>query len=145
LRAQTAVAYIDIRVFSHATEDEAKVMEAVKKILPPMDADTIAFEKRLLSGHHGNPIASFYARVKDKETLNAIVGKIASNLNTLDKETLRIRLNEFTEKGSLYLRLDKQAAFLDELKLAQIDPIRIHIRFKKRDIDEILRAIGMIS
>jgi hypothetical protein len=142
--AQNAVAYIDIRVFSHATEEEAKVMEAVKKILPPVYVDAITFEKHVLSGHHGNPIASFYTRAKDRETVDAIVGKIASSLNTLDKETLRSRLSEFTEEGSLYLRLDKQAAFEGEFKLAQVDPIRIHVRFKKRDIDEICRAIGLI-
>ena len=145
MQVQSAVAYIDIRVFSHATEDEAKVIEAIKKILPPIYADTIILEKHVLSGHHGNPITFFDARVKDKETLRAIVEKIATNLNTLDKETLSSRLDEHTEKGSLYLRLDKQAAFMGEFKLAQVDPIRIHLRFKKRDITEICRELGLIA
>jgi RNA binding exosome subunit len=144
LQVQNAVAYIDIRVFSHATEDEAKVMEAVKKILPSIYTDTIVFEKHVLSGHHGNPITFFDARVKDKEVLKAIVEKIAAHLNTMDKETLCSRLSEYTEKGSLYIRLDKQAAFMDEFKLAQVDPIRMHVRFKKRDITEICRELGLI-
>lgn len=144
LQARNAVAYIDIRIFSHATEDEAKVMEAVKRILPSPNAETIVFEKHVLSGHHGNPITFFDTRVKDKETVGAIVEKIAANLNTLDKETLGSRLGEYSEKGSLYIRLDKQAAFAGEFKLAQVDPIRIHVRFRKRDVEEICRALGLI-
>jgi len=138
------VAYVDIRVFSHATEDEAKVLDAVKRILPSPYADAIAFEKHVLSGHHGNPITFFDTRIKDKETLRAIVEKIAANLITLDKETLGSRLGEYSEKGSLYIRLDKQAAFMDEFKLSQVDPIRIHVRFKKRDIEGICRELGLI-
>jgi RNA binding exosome subunit len=145
LQAQNVVAYIDIRAFSHATEDEARVMEAVKKILPSAHADMKVFEKRVLSGHHGNPIILFDARLKDKEMLKALVEKIAMHLNALDKETLSKRLGDYSEKGSLYLRLDKQAAFEDEFKLAQTDPIRIHIRFKRRDIAEICRELGLIS
>lgn len=145
MQAQNIVAYVDIRVFSHATEDEAKVMEAVKKILPSAYADTMVFEKHVLTGHHDNTITFFDARVKDKETLKALVEKFAMHLNTLDKETLSKRLGEYSEKGSLYFRLDKQAAFEGEFKLAQTDPIRIHIRFKKRDIAEICRELGLIS
>jgi RNA binding exosome subunit len=144
LQVQNAIAYVDIRVFSHATEDGAKVMEAVRRILPSTYMDTIVFEKHVLSGHHGNPITFFDARVKEKEALKAIVENIAAHLNTMDKETLCDRLNEYTEKGSLYLRLDKQAAFMGEFKLAQVDPIRIHVRFKKRDITEICRELGLI-
>jgi hypothetical protein len=142
---QNAVAYIDIRVFSHATEDEAKVMEAVKKILPSAYGDDVIFEKHVLSGHHGNIIMLFDARVKEKKALKAMVEKIATDLNTSDKDTLNRRLSEYSEKGSLYLRFDKQAALNGELKLAQVDPIRVHVRFKKRDTIEICRELELIS
>jgi RNA binding exosome subunit len=145
LQAQNAVAYVDIRVFSHATEDEAKVMETVKRILLSPYVETIVFEKHVLSGHHGNPITFFDVRVKDKEALKAIIERIAVHLNTLDKETLGSRLGEFSEKGSLYIRLDKQAAFMGKFKLAQVDPIRIHVRFKKKDVEEICRELGLIQ
>jgi len=146
--APNQVAYIDIRVFSHATEDEDKVLEAVKKVLPTEYEKVIEFEKRNLHGHHGNLITFFETRIKDKETLKAIVENLSSHLSTLDKETLCSRINEYTEKGSLYIRLDKQAAFHGEFRLEQVDPIRIHLRFKKEkteDIAEICRALGIIS
>ncbi len=144
LQMQNTVAYVDIRVFSHATEDEAKVVEAVKRILPMPDGDEIVFERHVLSGHHGNPITFFFTRVKDKRIVRAIIEKISANLNTLDKELLGSHLNEYSEKGSLYVRLDKQAAFFGEFKLAQVDPIRIHVRFKKIDIEETCRQLGLI-
>lgn len=144
LQAQNAVAYVDIRVFSHATEDETKVLDAVKRILASPYAEAIVFEKHVLSGHHGNPITFFDTRVKDKEALKTIVEEIAAHLNTLDKETLGSRLGEFSERGSLFIRLDKQAAFGGEFKLARVDPIRIHVRFKKNDIEEICRELGLI-
>jgi RNA binding exosome subunit len=146
--APNHVAYVDIRVFSHATEDEDKVLEAVRKILPTDFQKDIEFEKHNLHGHYGNPITFFETRVQNKEVLKAIVENLSSHLSTLDKETLRSRISEYTEKGSLFIRLDKQAAFQREFRLEQVDPIRIHLRFKKEkteDITEICRALGIIS
>lgn len=138
------IAYIDIRVFSHATEDESKVLEAVKRILPTDHLENIVFEKHTLHGHYGNSITFFETRVKDKEVLTAIVENLSSHLNTLDKEELRSRIGEFTEKGSLYIRLNKQAAFEGEFKLEQVDPIRIRIRFKKEGIAQICQELGIV-
>ena len=142
---QTPIAYIDVRVFSHATEDENKVLQAAKKVLPAEFAEEIVFERHHTSGHHGNPIMFFETRIKSKETLNTIAQTLASRLNTLDKETLRSNIAVYTEKGSLYIRLDKQAAFQNEFKLAQADPIHVRIRFKKPDITETCRELGIIS
>jgi hypothetical protein len=139
----SSVAYIDIRVFSHATENEKNVMEAVRKILPVEYSEDILFEKHNLHGHHGNPITFFQTRIKDKEILRAIMENLSSHLSTLDKEELRSRIVEFTEKGSLYLRLNKQTALQGEFKLEQVDPIRIHVRFKKGDVASICGELGI--
>ena len=140
-----AIAYVDIRVFSHATEDEGKVIEAVKRVLPSDHLEEVTFERHTLHGHHGNPITFFETRIKDKEIVKAIVENLSSHLNTLDKEELRSRISEFTEKGSLYIRLDKQAASEGEFKLAQVDPIRIRVRFKRKDVEKICQELGIIS
>lgn len=142
--APNTIAYIDIRVFSHATEDENKVIEAVRKILSTDQLQEVVFEKHKLRGHHGNLITFFETRIKNKETLKAIAENLSAHFNTLDKEELRPRISEFTEKGSLYVRLDKQAAFEGEFKLAQVDPIRIRVRFKKEDITQICQELGII-
>jgi len=143
--ASSVIAYVDIRVFSHATEDEKKVMEAVRKILPVSYAEEITFEKHALYGHHGNSITFFQTRITDKEILKAIIENLSSHLITLDKEELRLRIAEFTEKGSLYLRLNKQAALRGEFKLDQVDHIRIHVRFKKQDLSSICQELGITT
>jgi hypothetical protein len=143
--APSTIAYIDIRVFSNATENEKKVMEAVRKILPANHSEEIAFEKQALHGHHGNPITFFQTRIKDREILAAIMENLSSHLGTHDKEELRSRIDEFTEKGSLYLRLNKQAALRGEFKLEQADPIRIHVRFKKKDMASICKQLGITT
>jgi len=141
------IAYVDVGFFAHATEDEHKVIEAVRNLLPPEQVENISFAQSNLRGHHGNPITLFESRIKDKETVRAVVENLASRLSPLDKETLLREIERHLEKGSFYIRLDKQAAFDGEFKLATTDPVRFRLRFKKNrleDIVEICREIGML-
>jgi len=144
---QMPVSYIDLRFFAHATEDLDKVVEAVQRILPAKYLENITFKRRNSRGHYGNPIVVFEARLKGKEIIQAVMEKLAANLNTLDKENLLRDIAKRTEKGSLYLRLDKQAAFLEKMKLCTADPIHIRIRFRKKkteDIIRICRELGLL-
>lgn len=141
------IAYVDIGFFAHATEDESKVLEAVRHLLPPAHAEDIVFEKSSLRGHHGNPIVLFEAKIKDRDVVKAVAENLALNLSALDKETLMNEIGLHLEKGSLFIRLDKQAALEGSFKLATADPIRFRLRFKKNrleDIVEICREVGML-
>jgi RNA binding exosome subunit len=141
------IAFIDISFFAHATEDENKVIEAVRHLLPKAQADNIVFHKSGLRGHYGNPIALFEAKIKEKDVLEAFMENLASNLGVLDKETLLREISLHVEKGSLYLRFDKQAAFQGAFKLGVADPIRVRLRFKKNrleDVVQVCREIGML-
>ena len=146
--SQLPVAYVDIRFCSHATEDVDKVVKAVQNILPNDHIEDITFKRSNLEGHYGNPITFFETRIKDKETVRALVENLSANLNSLDKEELGRTIIRCVEKGSLYIRLDKQAALKGKIKLVTSDPIRIRIRFKKskiEDVIEICREIGMLT
>jgi len=136
---QIPIAYIDIEFFAHATEDLEKVMEAVKHILPANRVEEIDFKKNNLKGHHGNPIVFFEAKIEGKELVKAVVDSVFSKLGELDKETLRREIKMHVEKGSFFLRLDKQAAFQGVVKLCTADPIRLRIRFRKGKIEEITK------
>jgi len=145
--SQLPVAYVDVRFCAHATEDVDKVVMAVQNVLPSDHIEDISFKRSNLEGHYGNPIAFFDARIKDKETVRALVENLSANLNMLDKEELGRTINRCVEKGSLYIRLDKQAALKGKIKLVTSDPIHIRIRFRKskiEDVIEICREIGMI-
>jgi len=144
--SQTPITSVDISFFAHATEDENKVREAVRHLLPAAQVENIIFCKSNLRGHHGNPITLFEARIKEKETVKAVVGNLSSSLSPLDKESLLREVELHVEKGKLYLRFDKQAAFQGQLKLGVSDPIRVRLHFKKsklEDIVQVCREIGM--
>jgi RNA binding exosome subunit len=146
--SQLPIAYVDIRFCAHATEDLDKVMKAVYNIFLSDQTEEIAFNKSSLEGHYGNPITFFETRIKDKVTVRALVENLSNNLSSLDKEELGRELHRCVEKGSLYLRLDKQAALQGKIKFVTSDPIRIRIRFRKsklEDVTEICRKIGMIT
>lgn len=141
------IAYVDIGFFAHATEDEGKVLAAARRLLPPSQIENIIFERSRLHGHHGNPIVLFESKIKDKDIVKAVVENLASNLTALDKETLLSEIGLHLEKGSLFIRLDKQAASEGSFKLVTADPIRVRLRFKKNrleDVVEICREIGML-
>ena len=138
LPSRIPIGYIDIRVFAHATEDVDKVLKAVRNIFPSELVDVVVFKKSNLTGHHGNPIILFEARIKEKSAAQAVFEKLSSGLSILDKELLNSEIVQHLEKGNLYIRLDKQSAYLNELKLSQADPIHLRIHFKKHSQEEIM-------
>lgn len=147
LSSSVPIAYIDVRAFTHATEDAEKVLSAVRNTLPAELVDKVAFKKTNLTGHYGNPIILLEARIKEKNHLKAFFEKLASGLSSLEKEILNSEIRQHLDKGSLYIRLDKQSAYLNELKLCSADPIHFRIHFKKSNMDEILnicRKFGIV-
>ena len=141
------IAYVDVSFFAHATEDEAKAIEATRILLPTSQLENIVFSRSNLRGHHGNPITLFETKIKEKDIVKAVAENLSSNLGALDKETLLREINLHVEKGSLYLRFDKQAAYLGTFKLGVADPLRVRLRFNKNqleDVVQICKEIGML-
>ena len=141
------IAYIEIRVFSHATEDIEKVQTATRNTLPETLATDIIFSKTNLDGHHGNPITLVEAKLENRKLLLSALEKIGATLSSLDKEALNEELKTHIEKRGLFLRFDKQSAYLGALKLGSNDPIHFKIHFKNRtpeEIEDICRKAGVI-
>lgn len=132
------IAYVDIRIFQHATENQEKIQTAVKNLLGPELSESLIFEKTSCTGHHGNPIILFTARLTDKKQIPVALEKIGKNLGALDKEELDRDIKLHLEKGNLYLRFDKQSAFLGTPKFTQNDPIHVKIHFKNKTPQEII-------
>jgi len=147
LSSKAPVGYIDLRVFAHATEDPDKVLTAARNTLPPESADNVTFRRVNLTGHHGNPIILFEAKIKDRKLVQTAFSKLCSGLNMLDKELLANEFSRHVDKGNLYLRLDKQSAYLNELRLGSTDPIHLRIHFKKHGKEEVAgvcREFGLL-
>ncbi len=141
------IAYIDIRVFSHATEDIEKVQTATRNTLPETLATEMVFSKTNLNGHHGNPITVVEAKLDNRKVLPLALEKIGTNLSPLDKTALNEELKAHLEKRSLFLRFDKQSAYLGTLKLSSNDPIHFKVHFKNKtpeEIEDICRKAGIL-
>lgn len=147
LSSKVPIAYIDMRVFAHATEELEKVLTAVRNTLPAESADTVVFKKTTLTGHHGNPITLVETRIKNRKVAQAFLEKLASGLSVVDKEALNSEITQHLESGNLYIRLDKQSAYLGELKLSPTDPVHLRMHFKKprtEDVIDICRRFGLL-
>jgi len=141
------IAYIDMRVFAHATEDPDRVLTAARNTLPTESTDTVIFRKSNLTGHHGNPIVLFETRIKEKKTVQAVFEKLSSGLSILDRGLLSSEITRHLDNGNLYIRINKQSAYLNELKLSSTDPIHLKIHFKKHSSEEIIdicRKFGLL-
>ncbi len=147
MSSKPSIAYINIRVFAHATEDPEKVQTAIRNMLPHEIADTLVFESSNLAGHYGNSIVLFTATLTDKKLLPNVLEKIGVGLSSLDKEALCTDLKLHLEKSNLYLRFDKQSAYLGNIKFTQNDPIHFKIHFKHKsaaEIEGLCRTAGLL-
>jgi len=136
--SKTPVGYIDLRVFAHATEDLEKVTSAVRNTLPKEISENTVLQKTSLTGHHRNPIVLFQTKITDKKALPLVLEKIAASLSSLDKQTLNSEIKLHVEKRNLYLRFDKQLAYMGEVKFSSNDPIHFKIHFKNKTPEEII-------
>jgi hypothetical protein len=111
-----------VTVFAHATEDERKVREALGGILPP----SVPVESFTLTGHFGNPITVFRARLGGSQT-RELWSRIGEGFR--DGTLVRALLRRVDDSCVLYLRFDKQKACVGELSLTDRGDA-IHIKMK---------------
>jgi len=141
----------DLSVIAHATEDVEKVCLAAKKLLPKELHDEVTLRRELAAGHHGNPIVSLKATISDRTKVERLIVELALRLSSLDRRLLLKELDQCIDsEGNLYLRFDKQAAYLGEVRFMQEDPIRIKVRFQGRPctteaIRSLCKEMGLID
>jgi RNA-binding protein len=141
------VGYVNVRVFSHATEDPEKVQTAVRNTIPEELAQGAVFGKTSLTGHHSNPITLFETRFTDKSAIPSVIQKLALGIPSLDKIKLGDEMSLHVEGRDLYLRFDKQSAYRGELRFSSNDPIHFKIHFNNKKSGEIIllcRETGLL-
>jgi RNA binding exosome subunit len=136
--AAKSVGYIDVRVFAHATENTEKVQAATRNLFPEALQETLLFQKTALTGHHANPIILFTAKLTERSLLPSALEKLGAGLSTIDKTQLNEDIDLHLDKSNLYLRFDKQAAYLGAIKFTQTDPIHLKVHFKDKTAQQII-------
>ncbi|MDI6723254.1 MAG: RNA-binding protein [Methanobacterium sp.] len=115
---------ISYRVFVYGTENEEKVREAIKTLFPNSSPQTDITE-----GYFKNQVLILH----DKITRNRDIKEFVKLLDNLDSQVKKRILNELDskmdDKGNLFLRFDKQRAYLGNLKVIEHGDA-IHVKIK---------------
>ena len=105
------LSHINFRCFSYATEDPEKVRKAFEFIAGPGGV-----EIRKEKGYHGNEIIIMEKEIKRKGEIRDFVKRLKSAGVLEDILSMLDELMD--ESGNIYLRFDKQEAYLERWKLA---------------------------
>jgi len=102
--------YVDLRTFCYATEDEKRVEAALRTYLP----EECELDRQVTTGHHGDRIVVLSARLENADDVRYVLDRLVA---LPDYDTFLDELDErVSEDCSLYLTLDKQAAFRGEAR-----------------------------
>ena len=131
-----------ISTIAHATEDDQRVLRAIRTLLPK----EVEVRPSKLKGHYGNPIVSFETRVEPRRFLREFWLNLVEKLRAGELEKLeKIASERIDEDCYFYLRFDKQLAYDGELALTESGDA-IHLKLKvaaypaKREM-----AIGLVK
>ena len=115
--------YVDVRAFCYATEDEKRVEEALRTLLP----EEFELQRMENEGHHGDRIVVLSARVENADDIRVVLNCL-EELPTQDHQRLFGELDErVTDNTELFLTLDKQAAFRDDVRLGDGITVRAKV------------------
>jgi RNA binding exosome subunit len=139
-----------LSAIAHATEDIQKVEQATRYLLELISQTEPNLTRQYVKGHHGNTIATISAKLMGKALLPNALQVLSQRLSESDKQFLGNDIESCVDKeGNLYLRFNKQDAFLGALKLYQGDPIRMRLKFTSgygsERIVDLCRESGLVS
>ncbi len=129
--------HIILRVNAHSTEDRSSVRNALDFFLLNSVARTIkngntddVVEVTNVEGYYKNPISTLSANITRKQDCLAFARFIRENMHPQDVELLRSEMPDRLDENQLFhFRLDKQAAYLKEVKLtSSSDAITVKVK-----------------
>ena len=127
------VSSLEFQTLVHSTEDQGKVRTALVNVILPLDPDAIKISSKEMRGHYKNSLILLRGKIEDEHLLERMLEHISKTLTAGDKEVIASRFGLMSDKaGSLYLRFDKQMAYVGDIRLGRYDPIRVKIKFTPR-------------
>ncbi len=118
---QIPLHYVDLRTFCYATEDEKRVEEALRTLLP----EEFELDRATSEGHYGDRILVLSARVERADEVRHVLSRLA-DLAEFDRLLAELD-DRVTENTELFLRLDKQAAFEGDVRLGEGITVRAKV------------------
>ncbi|MGZ4925263.1 MAG: RNA-binding domain-containing protein [Halobacteriota archaeon] len=119
-RPKKAIHSISVSVFAHATENEGKVLAALRLIVP----EHISVDRLPVAGHFGNPMIILTARTEKASETRHIISAIKKKLPKDELMQLRDEIPQhLSQRCTLVMKFDKQAAARGFLRQGKEDPI----------------------
>ena len=141
------ISSICLSTIAHSTEDISKVKGAILNLLPLSLRNYRTISEQEAQGHHGNSIWLLTLDLREKKPAAEISDYLLRSLPVADRLHLRDQLDlYFDGRSAIFLRLDKQSAFLGSLRLSNGDDvIRVKIGFlgTRGERSEVLRLFGL--
>ncbi|MBS7247774.1 MAG: RNA-binding domain-containing protein [Candidatus Jordarchaeales archaeon] len=128
---------VEFEAFVHSTEDPEKVLKALLFLLD--NKGEVKREK--VRGHYGNEVIIYRVKLSGKGA-KEVVDRLASLMREEDRKRLGGQLDlRHNGHGNLYLRFDKQKAYLGEVHLSDYeDVVKVKVKFSFRELEEIREA-----
>jgi len=115
-----AIHSISVNVFAHATENESKVLAALRLIVP----EHVSVDRLPVTGHFGNPMIILTARTEKASETRHIISAIKQKLPKDELMELRKKIPQhLSQRCTLIMKFDKQAAARGFLQQGKEDPI----------------------
>ena len=125
VRRKKAIHSVTVNVFVRATEDESKVLTAFRLIVP----ENLLIKRQPVTGHFGNSIIILKARTEQIQAIRLIIHAIVNKLSRRDLTRLREQIPQhLSERCTLVVKFDKQAAARGVLELGEDDPIVVRAK-----------------
>lgn len=132
---ESSQAYVDrivARAYSRATEVPERVKESILHLFPEETRELLLFTETQTLGHSRTPIIIQEGLLKDRKNCRKSVEYLVSKLTEGELNHLQNTLDRrIDEECTFFLRIDKQAAYLGRIELAQVTDVislQFHIR-----------------
>lgn len=130
---------LSFRAFAHATEDEERVKKAVINA-----SGSEALQCNKSHGYHGNPISVMETKITRSKEIKNVFSALSDEDIARLIETIELRVDE---ESFFYMRLDKQCAYLGEIKLStgeDVISVRGKIKSYPQNRDNAVKSITEI-
>ena len=115
---------LSYRAFVYGTENEEKVREALSTLLP-----TAQPTKEITEGYHKNQVIILQGKITKKRETKDFLEKLRALKPSSKKRILRELEDRMDDRGNLFLRFDKQRAYLGDFKIVEHGD-SLHLKLK---------------
>lgn len=115
---------ISYRTFVYGTENEEKVKKAVKTLFPNSSP-----QQEYIEGYYQNPVLILHDKIERNRDIKDFIAKMEHLPVSYRNKILDDLDRKMDDKGNLFLRFNKQKAYLDELEVVEHGD-SIHVKIK---------------